>query len=245
MARLNYLELPVRETERAKRFYEASFGWRFADYGPTYAATTSGDTDVGLQADPTEHSERALPVIEVAELAAAQAAVEHAGGSLTRAAFAFPGGRRFHFRDPDGHELAVVEPAPVAAAADRSDPIKRWHGYMRAGDPALLADLIADDCVFRSPAVHTPQQGKAITIAYLSAAGEVLGGPAFRYVGEWRAERSAVLEFTCEVGGKSVNGVDLIRWNTAGLIDDFTVMVRPVQGLQAVMAAMGARLIAA
>ena len=111
MARLNYLELPVGDAARAKQFYAAAFGFAFTDFGPSYAATTSGDTDIGLQADPAERTAQALPVIEVATLAKAQAAVERAGGTITCAAFAFPGGRRFHFRDPDGHELAAVEPA--------------------------------------------------------------------------------------------------------------------------------------
>lgn len=124
------------------------------------------------------------------------------------------------------------------------DPIERWHRYMRAGDVGLLDRLIADDAVFRSPAVHTPQVGKTITVKYLTAAFHVLGNPSFRYTGEWRAAdgRSAVLRFACELGGKQVQGVDLIGWNEAGLIDDFTVMVRPLQGLQALMTAMGARL---
>jgi hypothetical protein len=110
MARLNYLELPVSDTGRAKAFYGAAFGWSFADYGPTYAATTSGDTDIGFQADPAERTAQALPVIEVADLAAALAAVEVAGGVVTQPIFGFPGGQRFHFRDPDGHELAAVQP---------------------------------------------------------------------------------------------------------------------------------------
>lgn len=111
MARLNYLELPVQDTGRAKQFYGAAFGWQFDDFGPTYAATTSGDTDIGFQADPTERTAQALPVIEVAALERAQADVEAAGGTITQRPFDFPGGRRFHFRDPDGHELAVVQPA--------------------------------------------------------------------------------------------------------------------------------------
>jgi uncharacterized protein len=113
MARLNYLELPVADTGRAKAFYGAAFGWRFADYGPTYAATTSGDTDIGFQADAAEKSAAALPVIEVDDLDAVLAAVSAAGGAVTKPIFAFPGGRRFHFRDPDGHELAAMQPAGV------------------------------------------------------------------------------------------------------------------------------------
>lgn len=109
MARLNYLELPVQDTARAKTFYNAAFGMGFTDFGPTYAATTSGDTDIGFQADAGDKTAAALPVIEVDDLEAALAAVKKAGGMVTRAIFAFPGGRRFHFRDPDGHELGVVK----------------------------------------------------------------------------------------------------------------------------------------
>jgi ketosteroid isomerase-like protein len=64
------------------------------------------------------------------------------------------------------------------------DPIAAWHAYMRAPTPAALEALIADDCVFQSPAVHTPQFGKAVTLRYLTAAADVLGGASFRYVGE-------------------------------------------------------------
>ncbi|MDP8912549.1 MAG: VOC family protein, partial [Pseudomonadota bacterium] len=79
------------------------------EFGPTYAATTSGDTDIGLQADGTEATKAPLPVIEVDDLEAAQAAVERAGGRIVRPAFAFPGGRRFHFLDQSGNELAAVK----------------------------------------------------------------------------------------------------------------------------------------
>ena len=109
MARLNYLELPVADTARAKTFYGSAFGWAFSDFGPSYAATTSGDTDIGFQADPAQRTAAALPVIVVADVDAALAAVEAAGGRMTMPVFAFPGGRRFHFADPDGHELAVMQ----------------------------------------------------------------------------------------------------------------------------------------
>ena len=110
MARLNYLELPVGDRARAKAFYADVFGWTFTDYGPDYAATTSGDTDVGLDAAPNRVA-APLPVIEVDDLEAALAAVEAAGGRVTVPSFAFPGGRRFHLADPDGHVLAVMQPA--------------------------------------------------------------------------------------------------------------------------------------
>jgi len=108
MARLNYVELPVSAIGPAKAFYERAFGWSLAEFGPTYAATLSGDTDIGLQADAAEATKAPLPVIDVPDLEAALAAVEAAGGRIVRAIFAFPGGRRFHFLDPSGNELAAV-----------------------------------------------------------------------------------------------------------------------------------------
>jgi len=111
MARISYLELPVANTGTAKAFYGDAFGWTFTDFGPTYAATLSGDTDLGFQADSAQKTTAALPVVEVSDLEATLAAVERAGGKITVPIFAFPGGRRFHFRDPDGHELAAMQPA--------------------------------------------------------------------------------------------------------------------------------------
>ena len=111
MGRNTYLELPVTSTARAKAFYEAVLGWTFTDFGPTYASTMAGTGDMGLQADASEQSAALLPVIEVADIAMTLAAVEAAGGIVMRPIFAFPGGRRFHFRDPDGHELAAMQPA--------------------------------------------------------------------------------------------------------------------------------------
>jgi predicted enzyme related to lactoylglutathione lyase len=108
MARLSYLELPVQDLAVAKAFYTAVFGLGFSDFGPTYAATTTGDTDIGLQADQGEASAAMLPVIQVDDLEATEAAVRAAGGAITRAPFDFPGGRRFHFRDGAGHELAAA-----------------------------------------------------------------------------------------------------------------------------------------
>jgi hypothetical protein len=119
------------------------------------------------------------------------------------------------------------------------DPVARWHAYADSRDPALLDALIADDAVFQSPAVHRPQQGKALTVKYLRAAMTVLGGAGFRYVGEWRAAGSAVLEFETEIDGIHVNGVDMIGWNAAGQIDRFKVMIRPLRGLNHVVELMG------
>ena len=109
MARLNYVELPVRDVAAAKSFYEAAFGWSMTQFGPTYAATTSGDTDVGLQGDAAEAAKAPLAVIDVEDLEAALAAVRAAGGEIVRPIFAFPGGRRFQFLDPGGNEVACVQ----------------------------------------------------------------------------------------------------------------------------------------
>jgi uncharacterized protein len=108
MARFNYVELPVASTGRSKTFYAAAFGWKFTDFGPDYAATMTGDTDMGLQGDREQATSVLLPVIEVPDLEAALEHVRDAGGVITQPVFAFPGGRRFHFRDPDGHEIGVV-----------------------------------------------------------------------------------------------------------------------------------------
>ena len=110
MAKLNYLELPVDATDRAKSFYSGAFGWTFTDFGPTYAATMGEHADLGLQADVEQKTAALLPVIQVEDLESALVAIEAAGGTVTLPIFAFPGGRRFHFRDPDGHELAAMQP---------------------------------------------------------------------------------------------------------------------------------------
>ena len=108
MARLYYVELPVREMGPAKAFYEQAFGWSLTQFAPTYAATLTGDTDIGLQADAAEATKAPLAVIHVDDLEAALAAVQQAGGTIVRPIFPFPGGRRFHFLDPSGNELAAV-----------------------------------------------------------------------------------------------------------------------------------------
>lgn len=107
MPKLNYVELPVRDIEASAAFFEQAFGWTLNRFGPTYAATTTGITDLGLQGDPKEQTTAPLPVIEVDDLEAALAAAKQAGGAITRPIFAFPGGARFHVREPSGLELAV------------------------------------------------------------------------------------------------------------------------------------------
>ena len=109
MARLNYVELPVRDVAVAKDFYESVFGWSLTGFGPTYAATLTGDTDIGLQGDEAEATKAPLPVIEVDDLEVALEAVMRAGVPLVRPIFAFPGGRRFQVLDPSGNEIACVK----------------------------------------------------------------------------------------------------------------------------------------
>ena len=107
-ARIDYVELPSATAhELTRAFYAKAFGWSFTDYGPDYAATTNGTTDVGLNGQPDEALAAPLPVVRVDDLDAARDAVVKAGGTIAKPIFAFPGGRRFHFIDPAGSELAV------------------------------------------------------------------------------------------------------------------------------------------
>lgn len=105
--RIDFIELPASDIADSRRFYQSVFGWGFSMFGPDYACTTSGDVDLGLQADRSEAPASALPVVQVSDLDAALNSVRAAGGSISKAIFSFPGGRRFHFRDPAGNELAV------------------------------------------------------------------------------------------------------------------------------------------
>jgi hypothetical protein len=116
--------------------------------------------------------------------------------------------------------------------------LDRWHAMVAARGLDGLDELLADEVVFQSPAVHTPQVGKAITTKYLTAAFQVLAGDQFRYVGEWHGEQSAVLEFETAIGDVQVNGVDMIWWDASDRIVRFKVMVRPVKALQALMPLM-------
>jgi SnoaL-like domain len=120
--------------------------------------------------------------------------------------------------------------------------IARWHDVVRARDVAGLESLLADDCVFESPVVHTPQLGKAITTMYLHGALQVLNNESFHYLNEWVGETSAVLEFSAVVDGITINGVDIITWNESDQITHFKVMVRPLKAVNTLHAMMGALL---
>lgn len=116
--------------------------------------------------------------------------------------------------------------------------IARWIDIIETGGTSGLEDLLADDAVFFSPAVFSPQQGRELTLAYLSAAAKVFADTDFHYVEKWYADRSAILEFAATVDGKHVNGIDMIHWNDAEKIVAVKVMVRPLKGLQALMPKM-------
>src|SRR4051812_13281485 len=108
MLRISYIELPVKAVGAVRDFYAGAFGWAFTDFGPDYAATMSGDTDLGLNGDGEQATATILPLVEVKEdLEGALDKVVAAGGAITLPIFAYPGGQRFHFRDPAGHELGV------------------------------------------------------------------------------------------------------------------------------------------
>ena len=132
---------------------------------------------------------------------------------------------------------AVPEEAPLPTTG-----LEKWHGFIRSQDHAALWDLLHPDVVFESPVVHTPQRGRDITFKYLTGATKVLGGPTFRYVGEWTSDRGAVLEFTSDIDGITLNGVDIITFDADNRITHFKVMVRPLKAINLLHRLMGEQL---
>ena len=120
--------------------------------------------------------------------------------------------------------------------------LNRWHTVLTARDEGALPALIAEDAVFRSPALFRPAEGRDAVVGYLTAAMRVLGSESFTYHREWRNETGAILEFTTELDGRDVHGVDMIEWNDEGLIQRFDVMVRPQSALTKVIEHMAAQL---
>ncbi len=121
-------------------------------------------------------------------------------------------------------------------------PLETWHEMVRTQDPSGLSTLLAEDAVFYSPVVHTPQQGRKITALYLSAAFQVFFNETFRYVREIVGPSDAMLEFETVVDGITVNGVDIMSWNEAGQITTFKVMIRPLKAINVIHQRMGAML---
>ncbi len=120
-----------------------------------------------------------------------------------------------------------------------STTMSHWHEIVKSKEAAALSAILADEVVFESPVVHTPQVGKAITFKYLHAALPVLNNDSFHYLNEWHEPKSAVLEFQSTIEGVVVNGVDIISWNEAGLITHFKVMVRPLKAVNKLHEMMG------
>ncbi len=123
--------------------------------------------------------------------------------------------------------------------------IDAWHDFVRTKNVSVFSDALADDVSFHSPVVHTPQQGKAITLMYLEAAHNVLSGGGFSYARELVGEHDAILEFNADVKGVQVNGVDMISWDDEGKITEFKVMIRPLKAINMIHQEMAARLQAA
>jgi len=136
---------------------------------------------------------------------------------------------------------AVTLRGLTMAMTDRPAPLRAWHAVVEAKDPGRLDELLADDVEFRSPAVFKPQQGKALTTLYLSGALVVLG-PSLQYVSEWHDDSSAVLEFEAYLDGVYVQGIDMLRWNSEGKLVSFTVMIRPLRGLEKLIELMARQL---
>jgi SnoaL-like protein len=120
--------------------------------------------------------------------------------------------------------------------------LDKWYAYTKSHDHAALWELLDPEAVFESPVVHTPQRGRDITFKYLLGADKVLGGPGFRYVGEWRSDTGAVLEFENEIDGIRINGVDIITFGNDGRITHFKVMVRPLKAINLLHRLMGEQL---
>lgn len=109
--------------------------------------------------------------------------------------------------------------------------LEAWHRMVHNHDPAGLNTLLADDAVFYSPVVHTPQRGRKSAAWYLTAAFNVFFNPTFRYVREIVGTSNAMLEFETEIDGILVNGVDIITWNESGQVTELKVMLRPLKAI--------------
>jgi len=120
-----------------------------------------------------------------------------------------------------------------------SNTMEVWHKLVETRDAAALDHILADNVVFHSPVVHTPQEGKPITRLYLTAALHVLNNDTFKYLREVISGNQAVLEFQTVIDGITINGVDMIAWGEDGRITDFKVMLRPLKAVNLVHRMMG------
>ena len=116
--------------------------------------------------------------------------------------------------------------------------LKKWHQGLNSNDPKLLDEILDESCVFTSPIVFKPIEGKEMSKLYLMGAGQTFDMDRFEYVRELVDGLDSVLEFETYIGDISVNGVDIIRWNDEGKIIDFKVMIRPLQAIGALQKKM-------
>ena len=119
------------------------------------------------------------------------------------------------------------------------NPISKWHDVVSLRDYNMLTEIVDDSCIFYSPVVFTPQRGKDITLKYLMAASEVFNASNFKYHKEIKSNQHASLEFTLTLEDTEINGIDLITWNDDGLITEFKVFIRPLQGVNIIHKMMG------
>jgi len=112
-----------------------------------------------------------------------------------------------------------------------NEPVSKWHEVVKNRDYNLLTDILHNDVIFYSPVVYSPQRGKDITLKYLAAASEVFNSSNFQYIKEINNQNFASLEFTLTIDDTEINGIDLISWDDAGLITEFKVFIRPLQGV--------------
>ena len=117
--------------------------------------------------------------------------------------------------------------------------VEAWHKIIKAKDAAGLDNILAENVIFHSPVVHTPQEGKEITKLYLVAALYVFNNESFKYLREVISGNNAFLEFSTVIDGITVNGVDMITWGADGRITDFKVMIRPLKAINLIHRMMG------
>jgi hypothetical protein len=119
-------------------------------------------------------------------------------------------------------------------------PLATWHRLVRTHDPSGVSTLLAEDAIFYSPVVHTPQRGRELASFYVIAAFQIFFNPTFRYVREITGPSDAMLEFETEIDGIVVNGVDLIKWNESGQIVEVKVLLRPLKAINLIHQRMAA-----
>lgn len=122
------------------------------------------------------------------------------------------------------------------------DTLSTWHDLVQSRNTEGLKALLADNVIFHSPVVHTPQTGKTITTQYLAAAFHVFFNETFRYIREITGPRDAALEFQVEIDGIMVNGIDMLKWNEEGQIVEFKVLIRPLKAINLIHQKMAAML---